>query len=347
MQLKPVQNQVVVITGASSGIGRETALRFARGGARVVVSSRNLAGLQTLVDEITDLGGSAHAQACDVSNYGEVRELASAAAEQYGRIDTWVNNAAIAMFAPFASTSPDEFRRIMDVNFMGQVHGAYAALPYLARDGGALICVTSVEAKVSAPLQTAYAASKHAAAGFIDALRREIRHDGQPISITNVMPAAINTPLFTNARAKVGWKPQAPPPIYHPRVVAQAIVYASEHPVRDLYAGGAARMLSMAQRVAPRLIDVILSSDRLGYRTQNAGIPGPSESRDNFDASSGDSRIEGDFTGRSRAFSFQNALSRPILATAVLAGAAIGGALLVAGARTTREDNVQSAETVS
>ena len=334
MKLKRVSDQVVVITGASSGIGRETALRFANRGARVVLASRDLPSLQTLSDEISGFGGSALASRCDVSSYDDVQNLASAAVARYGRIDTWVNNAAIALIAPFASTAPEEFRRVVDVNLMGQVYGAYAALPHLTRaGGGALICVTSIEAQVSAPLQSAYAASKHAVVGFVDALRREILHDGLPISVTNVMPASINTPLFASARAKIGHKPQGPPPIYPPRVVAEAIIYAATHPVRDIYAGGAARAMSLAQRVSPRLMDRILSSDRFGYQLQYADAPGPSELHDNFYEPSDDPRVEGDYTGRSRTFSLHHALTTRRRWVALLAGVAAGSFLVTRARR--------------
>ncbi len=234
MQLKPVEEQVVALMGASSGIGRETALRFARKGARVV-SARSEPGLRSLVEEVRREGGEATYVVADVSRFEQVKAVADRAVEQYGRLDTWVHLAAVLLVASFEDTDPEEFERVIDVNLMGQVYGAMAALPHLKREGGgALIHISSMGAKRSVPLQSAYCASKHGVDGFLEALRVELRHEGQHISVTNVMPATINTPFFDKARTKLGVKPVAPPPIYQPRIVADAILHAAENPARDL-----------------------------------------------------------------------------------------------------------------
>ncbi|MBD0265234.1 MAG: SDR family NAD(P)-dependent oxidoreductase, partial [Tolypothrix sp. Co-bin9] len=215
MQLKPINQQVVVVVGASSGIGRNAALQFASRGAKVVVAARSQPGLESLVEEIRGLGGEATAVVADVAVFEQVKAIADKAVEQYGRLDTWVHNAAVEIYAAFEVTTPEEFKRLIDVNLMGQVHGAMVALPHLKREGrGALIHVTSVEAKRSLPLQTAYAASKHAVNGFLEALRVELMHEKLAISVTEIMPAGINTPLFNKARTKLGVKPMPTPPIY-------------------------------------------------------------------------------------------------------------------------------------
>jgi NAD(P)-dependent dehydrogenase (short-subunit alcohol dehydrogenase family) len=225
MRLKPVQEQVVVVLGASSGIGRETALRFAKRGAKVVAAARSEPGLVSLVDEITAAGGQAIYAVCDVSDFDQVDAVAAAAVRAFGRIDSWVTVAAVSVYARFEDTTLDEFRRVMDVNFMGQVHGAKAALPHLRREGrGALVVVSSVESVVSLPLNSAYAASKHAVEGMVDALRRELMAEGVPISVTSVKPATINTPLFNKARNKLDVKPHGPPPFYEPSVVADCVL---------------------------------------------------------------------------------------------------------------------------
>lgn len=212
MKLKLIEEQVVVVMGASSGIGRETALRFAEKGAKVVVSARGEKGLDSLVEEIWDKGGEATAIPADVSEFEQVKAVADAAVEEYGRLDTWVHLAAVILFATFEDTTPEEFERIMDVNLMGQVYGAMAALPYLRREGrGALVHVSSMGARRSIPLQSAYCASKHGIEGFLESLHVEMEHEGLPISVTNVMPATINTPLFDKVRTKLGVKPVAPP----------------------------------------------------------------------------------------------------------------------------------------
>jgi NAD(P)-dependent dehydrogenase (short-subunit alcohol dehydrogenase family) len=181
VQLKPVEEQVVVLMGASSGIGRETALRFAERGARVVISARSEEGLNSLVEEVRDKGGQATAIPAEMTNFEQVKAVASGAVEKYGQLDTWVHLAAVGLFATFEQTTPEEFARVVDVNLMGQVYGAMAALPYLKREGrGALIHISSVEAKRSFPFHSAYAASKHGIDGFLETLRVELKHEGWP-----------------------------------------------------------------------------------------------------------------------------------------------------------------------
>src|SRR3954467_960649 len=211
-QLKPVGEQVVVLMGASSGIGRESALRFARKGARVVVSARGEEGLDSLVEEIRGEGGEAIAVPAGTSEFEQVKAVADRTVEEYGRLDTWVHLAAVGLFATFEQTTPEEFERVIAVNLMGQVYGAMAALPHIKREGrGTLIHISSMGAKRSIPLQSAYCASKHGIDGFLEALRVELKHEGWPISVTQVMPATINTPFFDKARTKLGVKPVAPP----------------------------------------------------------------------------------------------------------------------------------------
>src|SRR5215216_2588212 len=204
VKLKPIENQVVVVMGASSGIGRETALRLAKRGAKVVVAARSEAGLRSLEGEIRGLGGEARAVVADVSEFEQVEAVAQRAVDEYGRLDTWVHLAAVGLFAPFDQTQPEEFRRVVEVDLMGQVYGAMIALPRIKREGrGALVHISSVVAKRSAPLQSAYSASKHGVDGFLESLRMELLREGWTnIGVTNVMPAAINTPFFTKARTK-------------------------------------------------------------------------------------------------------------------------------------------------
>src|SRR5215212_4750733 len=197
MRLKPVEEQVVALMGASSGIGRETALRFAKRGAKVVVSARGEEGLDSLVEEIRCEGGEAMTVVADTSEFEQVKAVADRAVEEYGRLDTWVHLAAVGLFATFEQTTPEEFERVIAVNLMGQVYGAMAALPHIKREGrGTLIHISSMGAKRSIPLQSAYCASKHGIDGFLEALRVELKHEGWPISVTQVMPATINTPFF-------------------------------------------------------------------------------------------------------------------------------------------------------
>jgi NAD(P)-dependent dehydrogenase (short-subunit alcohol dehydrogenase family) len=297
VKLKPIENQVVVVMGASSGIGRETALRFAKRGAKVVVAARNEAGLRYLEDEIRALGGEARVVVADVSEFEQVEAVAQSAVEEYGQLDTWVHLAAAGLFAPFDQTEPDEFRRVVEVDLMGQVYGAMAALPHIKREGrGALVHISSVVGKRSAPLQSAYSASKHGVEGFLESLRVELLRDGwDTIGVTNVIPAAINTPFFTKARTKLGVKPKGFPPIYQPGVVADAILYSAEKAPREIVAGGAGKGMLLTQRLSPRLMDAIMV--RGGFGSQMTDEPKSTADPDGLYAPmKGQDRVEGDFS---------------------------------------------------
>jgi NAD(P)-dependent dehydrogenase (short-subunit alcohol dehydrogenase family) len=282
VQLKPVNEQVVAVMGASSGIGRATALRFAEQGAAVVVAARGEPGLRSLVAEIEAGGGRATAVVADVTDPGQVAAVADRAVAEYGRLDTWVQMAGVLLVAGFDDTTPAEFARVLQVNLLGQVHGAKAALPHLRRGGGAFISMSSMGAQRGIPLQTAYCSSKHGIDGFLEALRVELQRDGVPVSVTQIMPGTINTPLFDNARTKMGVKPVAPPPAYPARIVADAIVHAAAHPVRDLIVGGAAKTLITVEKFAPRVVDALLR--KVGYEIHDTGQRKPANAPDNLDA---------------------------------------------------------------
>ncbi|MFL6063952.1 MAG: SDR family oxidoreductase [Friedmanniella sp.] len=337
MKLKPIHDQVVVVVGASSGIGRESALLLAARGARVVVAARSEPGLISLVAEITAHGGEATFVVCDVADPDQVRHVAEVAEETYGRIDTWVNVAATSVYARFEDTTPEEFRRLTEVNYLGQVHGAQAALPALRRaGGGALIAISSVEAIVSLPLHAAYSGSKHAVEGAMDALRRELIADKEPISVTSIKPGTINTPFFNNSLNKMDVKPKGPPPIYQPKVVADCVLYAAEHPVRDLFAGGGGRQMVLSQLTMPRQVDRVLG--RLGIPAERTKEPAPGGSPGNLYAPrTEDNRTEGDFSGRARGFSLYT-WSRLHPPAALAAGSLLGLGLvqLLRAGRTAR-----------
>ena len=309
MKLKPIHEQVVVVVGANSGIGRETALRFAERGAKVVAAGRSLPALSELVHEIRQRGGDATAVGVDVSQYEQVQALADRAVELNGRIDTWVHAAAVSMYAPFQETKPDEFRKLIEVNLIGQAFGAMAALPYLKRTGGgALIHIGSVESKRSFPLHSAYAASKHGMIGFIDALRVELMHDRTPISVTTILPAGINTPFFDKSLTRVGVKPRPSPPVYEPSLVADAVLYAAEHPVREIYVGGAGKSMEWLHLLSPGLTDRLLS--RFGYRPQMTNEPKTDQAPHNlYDHVEGYDQVQGSFDKEARGVSIYTSLS--------------------------------------
>ena len=322
IDLKPLAEQVVVVLGASSGIGRASALQLAARGANVVVSGRSEEALASVVAEIIGGGGEATAVVADVVDFEQVQHVASVAADTYGRIDTWVNCAAVSVFAAFQDTTPDEFRRLSEVNYLGQVHGALAALPHLRTSGrGAIIAVSSLESIVSLPNHAAYSASKCAVEGAMDALRRDLMAAQIPVSVTSVKPATINTPLFSNSRNKMDVKPKGPPPYYQPSVVADCVVYAAEHRARDLFAGGSAQAMAITQVLAPGLMDRYLS--RIGVRQERTTEPAPHDAAGNLDQPSSDPRVEGDFSGRARRFSTLTWAQLHPKAKRITAGAAL------------------------
>ncbi|CAA9450121.1 MAG: 3-oxoacyl-[acyl-carrier protein] reductase [uncultured Pseudonocardia sp.] len=281
--VKAVGDQVVVVVGASSGIGRAAALAFARKGADVVCAARGARALGTLVEEIEDAGGTALAVPTDVADPAAVRALAAAAEERFGRVDTWVNAAAISVWGRVEDITSEEFDRVMRVNFLGQVHGVHAALPALRRaGGGGVIGVSSVEGVRSVPLHAPYTASKWALRAFYDSLRMELAQEGAPIAVSTILPASIDTPFFEHARSKLGAMPKPPPPVYAPEVVADAIVFTAEHPRREVAVGGSAIGFVTGQRLSPALTDALLSLPRLGVSELKADRP--DNGVDNVDA---------------------------------------------------------------
>jgi len=295
MQLKPINQQVVAVVGASSGIGRKAALQFAKRGAKVVVSARSESGLASLVDEIQSFGGEATPIIADVTVFEQVQAIADKAVEVYGQLDTWVHCPANNVFATVENIKPEEFQRVIDVSLMGQVYGAMAALPHLKREGrGALIHISSMLGRRSLPLQSAYCTAKHGIEGFLESLRVELQHEKIPISVTSIMPAAVNTPFYNNALTKLGVKPSAPPPYYQPSLVADAILYVAEHPTRDFPVGDAARVIDLLQRLSPSLLDYLFA--RVGFPLQQTDEPKSEDAPNNlYEAVPAHDKVEGDF----------------------------------------------------
>jgi NAD(P)-dependent dehydrogenase (short-subunit alcohol dehydrogenase family) len=328
MRLKPLNQQVVVVMGASSGIGRAAALDFAAKGATVVCSARDEGGLATLVNEIRGKGGKAMAIIADVADAEQMVGVAECAAQELGGIDTWVHVAAVSVYARFEETRPAEFARVIEVNLLGQIHGALAALPHLRQAGrGSLICVSSVEGVISLPFQSAYAASKHGIIGFLDALRIELRREGVPINVTNIMPAGINTPLFQKALTRLGVEPRPAPPIYAPELVSRAILHAAVHESRDLVVGGAGVALLLARRISPHLTDALLRG-RPGFEAQLTNRPKSPDAPSNLFQPSPvrEARVEGVFGKETlrRSLITRIELSRPAAAVRWAARAIFG-----------------------
>jgi NAD(P)-dependent dehydrogenase (short-subunit alcohol dehydrogenase family) len=324
--LKPLGEQTVVITGASRGIGRETALRAARRGARVVVSARDSEALDALVSLISARGGRALAVPADVSRFADVERLADRAASHFGGIDTWVNNAAVSLYGRFEEIPLEDFRRVVDVNFFGQVHGCRVALPYLKQDGGALICVGSALSDRAIPLQSGYCASKHAIKALVESLRVElaITGDDARVQVTLVKPASINTPLFDNARTFLGYRPKPVFPVYTPGVCADAILHCAEHRERELAVGGGAALLTTLESFAGPVLDRYFA---MQPKAQQTNDPKSADAPDNLREPLPETRTA---AGRhaARRFSVYTWLrTRPRVAAA-LTGAAAGIAVL-------------------
>jgi NAD(P)-dependent dehydrogenase (short-subunit alcohol dehydrogenase family) len=320
----PIAEQVIVITGASSGVGLATAKEAARRGARVVLSARSEEALQRAVTEIESEGGYAIAFVADVTRMEEMEALARRAVESFGRIDTWVNNAGVSVYGRFDEVPPDDFHRVMDVTFMGQVNGARAALPHLERSGGALICVGSGLSDRGAPLQTAYDAAKHAVKGWIDGLRVELMQRASPVRVTLIKPASMNTPFFSVARTYLGVQPGPIAPVYAPELAARAILHAAEHDERDLYVGGAGKALSITERISPRLLDFYFTLT--GTPQQTTSRPKDPADANNLQTPHGDARVRGDYPGVTRDRSAWQWIERHPVAT--IAAVAVAAGLL-------------------
>ncbi|MCC2958031.1 SDR family NAD(P)-dependent oxidoreductase [Massilia sp. IC2-477] len=254
--LKPLNRQVLVITGASSGIGLATAQEAAKQGAQLVLAARGADVLEAVVQGLVDDGFDAVAVVADVSVRADVERIAEVAIARFGRIDTWINNAGGTIYGRLDQVSEEDSRRLFDINFWGMVHGSLVALPHLNRQGGALINLGSEASEVAIPMQGMYSASKHAVKGFTDALRIEVEHmDGAPVSITLIEPTAVDTPLPQHARNYMDREPKLPGPQVDPHEVAAAILHAAVVPMRTVRVGMMAELDVMLEKLVPGVVD--------------------------------------------------------------------------------------------
>lgn len=322
--------QVVVITGASAGVGRATARAFAREGAKIGLLARGKAGLEGARLDVEELGGRAIAVSTDVSDPDQVEAAAQAVEDAFGPIDVWVNNAMASVFSPVKEMQPDEYRRVTEVTYLGVVYGTLSALKrMLPRDQGTVIQVGSALAYRGIPLQSAYCGAKHAIQGFTDSLRTELLHDGSNVHVTGVQMPALNTPQFGWVKSRLPNKPQPVPPIYQPELAAEAIVWAAHNKRRELLVGAPTQIAVNGNKVAPALGDWYLAQG--GYESQQTDEPVAPDRQDNLcEPVPGDHGAHGSFDDMSKTSSPQLWASMhraPLALVTAGAASAIGAAM--------------------
>ena len=323
------QSEVVVVTGASAGVGRAVVREFGRRRASIGLIARGIERLEAAKREVEEYGGKALVLPTDVANAGQVESAAERVERELGPIDIWINNAMTTIFAPVSEIAPDEFKRATEVTYLGCVYGTMAALErMLPRDAGAIVQVGSALAYRSIPLQAAYCGAKHAIVGFTDSLRCEIIHQSSKIHITIVHLPAMNTPQFSWCRTRLPRHPQPVPPIFEPEVAARAIYWAAHHKRREVFVGGPTVKAIYGQDIAPSLADWYLG--KTGYDAQQTSEPVPADRPDNlFKPVPGDWAAHGIFTPNAKNFSLQVWLDLRRMPLAIAAGgfAALGAFL--------------------
>ncbi|NNM75227.1 SDR family oxidoreductase [Enterovirga aerilata] len=329
VQLKPVRDQVIVLTGASSGIGLATAHLAAERGARLVLVSRNGEALEQLAAEIRRGGGEAVAVVADVARREDLEKVAARAREAFGGFDTWVNNAGVSVYGTLEQIPLADHRRVFDVDYWGVVQGSLIAAAELRERGGAIINLGSVLSDRALVLQGPYCAAKHAVKAFTDTLRMELEHDGAPVSVTLIKPSAIDTPFFEHARSHIDSPGiRNPPPAYDPSLVAKAILHAAETPKRTVVVGFGGYAISLMGAHFPRLTDLLMEAT--GFQGQRSEVPTPPARRDNLYAPREDGMEHSGLPGGRRETSlYLEAQLHPVVTAAAIAGvaAAIGGIL--------------------
>jgi NAD(P)-dependent dehydrogenase (short-subunit alcohol dehydrogenase family) len=297
------RKRVIVITGASAGVGRAAAQAFAREGARLGLIARSREGLQGAQREVESLGGEALVLPCDVADAEGLEAAAAEVEARFGPIDVWVNNAMASVFSPIKETLPEEFRRVTEVTYLGYVYGTLAALRrMLPRDRGIIIQVGSALAYRGIPLQAAYCAAKHAVEGFCDSLRCELIHDRSNVRVTMLQMPALNTPQFGWVKSRLPRRAQPVPPIFQPEVAADAILYASHHPRREFLIGWPAFKAVIGNKIAPWYADHLLA--RMGYDAQQFDGPeDPSRPHNLWEPVNGRHAAHGEFDQRAGAWS--------------------------------------------
>lgn len=323
VKLKSIDQQVIVITGATSGIGLCTARMAAKRGAKLVLAARNEDALKRLTDEINSSGGAAVYVSADVGNEGDVKKIAAEALNKFGNFDTWINNAGVSIYGKLEDVPVEDFRQLFETNFWGLVYGSLVAVRNLKFEGGALINVGSTLSDRAIPLQGMYCASKHAVKGFTDALRMELEAESAPVSVTLIKPAAIDTPYKEHAKNYMDSKPENPPPVYAPEAVAEAILHCAENRVRDVFVGGAAKALSLAGNYAPALTDKYMENVMMTSQ-ENQDSPNTGGKDGLYESSDSTLSERGGYEGHVLESSvYTTASLHPTITSAVATGAAL------------------------
>ena len=329
--MRTLQGRVVVVTGASSGVGRAVARAFGAAGARVALIARGVEALTQAGREIEAAGGEALVLPLDVSDPQAVEQAADAVVQRWGGIDVWVNDAMVSVLSPALQLRPEELQRVTEVNYLGSVYGTLAAVRRMRARGGVVLQIGSALAYRSIPLQSAYCASKAALRAFTDSLRSELLHDRIPVRLCMVHLPAVNTPQFDVMRNRLPNAPQPVPPLFQPEEVARVVLYAALHPRRELWLGWSTIGAIVGQFFVPGLIDRYLA--RWGYSGQQAPTPAREPRRDNLERPlPGDRGAHGRFDRQSRRFSSEMRLR----VHPWLAGALAGTAVAAMGARAWR-----------
>ena len=327
MKLKPLEEQTIVITGGSSGIGLATAKMAAHRGAHVVVVSRDEVGLARICDEIRAQGGRADYVAADVGKREEMRRVVETVLTRHGGFDTWVNNAGVAAYAKLEELTDEDHERMFATNYWGVVYGSTEALKHLRERSGALINTGSISSEMPAPILGAYTASKFAVKGFTDSLRLELMHDKAPVSVTLIQPSGIHTPFGDHAKNYLDSASKVPPPVYAPEVVAEAICHAAEHPTRDIVIGAAGRMMIAASRLFPRLADRLYS--RLFFKTAKDESRAPRRREGGLHRAGSSGELYGDQKdGMLKSSLYTSMRMKPARTVATVAAVGIAGAAL-------------------
>lgn len=329
MKLKPIDQQTIVITGGSSGIGLATARMAAAKGANVVIIARSEEGLEKAAADIRANGGKCDTITADVGSREEVREAVRQVIERHGGFDTFVSNAGVGVYARLEELSDEDHRRLFDTNYWGVVHCATEALPHLKERGGALITTGSISSQMPAPVLSSYTASKFAVKGYVDSLRLELMHEKAPVSVTLIQPSGINSPFGEHSLNQMQGRSLVPPPVYSPDIVAKTIVHAAQHPTRDTIVGGSGRAMTLLATLAPNLADRIFAATffKTALDEDQAKRPG----NGGFHEGGGGGKVYGDQGRHMRHSSIYTTLRRHPLTTglAVLAASAGLAGMLV------------------